>query len=98
GWPATKILLGAALTVAFFVVLWANLAIADRLAPKFRAYSPEEEFLERYRAVVGTRVILFRTAVAGVFALIAGPVMAGQWNDWILFRNARDFGTSDAQF
>src|SRR3954465_8557487 len=32
----------------FFVLLWFNLYIADRLAPKFRPACPEEEMIERY--------------------------------------------------
>src|SRR5512134_1357527 len=30
-------------TLVFFLLMWANLVIADRLAPTFRAYGPEEE-------------------------------------------------------
>ena len=93
-----KIVLGAIFTAVFFVVMWANLAIADLLAPKFRPMGPEEELVERYHQVVGSRAGLVRVAVAGIFALIAGPGVSGQWNSWILFRNRVPFGTPDAQF
>ena len=46
-----KIILGAIFTGVFFVVMWANLAIADLLAPKFRPMGPEEELVERYHQV-----------------------------------------------
>lgn len=93
-----KIILGAIFTVVFFVVMWANLAIADLLAPKFRSSGPEEELVERYHQAVGTRAGLVRGALAGVFALIAGPGAAGQWNSWILFRNHVAFSAEDPQF
>ncbi|MFP5317402.1 MAG: UPF0182 family protein [Acidimicrobiia bacterium] len=93
-----KIILGAVFTVVFFVVMWANLAIADLLAPKFRSSGPEEELVERYHQAVGTRAGLVRGALAGVFALIAGPGAARQWNSWILFRNHVAFSAEDPQF
>jgi uncharacterized membrane protein (UPF0182 family) len=93
-----KIVLGAIFTGVFFVVMWANLAIADLLAPKFRPMGPEEELVERYHQAVGTRAGLVRVAVAGVFALILGPGASSQWNSWILFRNHVPFGAKDAQF
>ncbi|MDQ3980487.1 MAG: UPF0182 family protein [Actinomycetota bacterium] len=94
----SKIALGAIFTAVFFVVMWANLAIADLLAPKFRPIGPEEELVERYHQVVGSRAGLVRVAVAGIFALIAGPGVSGQWNAWILFRNRVPFSARDAQF
>jgi len=94
----TKIVLGAVFTVVFFALLWANLAIADLIAPTFRPMGPEEQFVERYHEVVGSRGGLVRVGVAAVFALIAGPGVAGQWNSWLLFRNQVPFGATDAQF
>src|SRR5438552_6609983 len=82
----------------FFVLMWVNLAIADRIAPAFRPMGPEEELVERYHQVVGPRAMLVRTAVAGLFAHIAGPSVAGRWNTWILFRHHVSFGVKDPQF
>ncbi|MDP8937159.1 MAG: UPF0182 family protein [Actinomycetota bacterium] len=93
-----KIILGAVFTAVFFAILWANLAIADLIAPTFRPMGPEEQFVERYHEVVGNRGGLVRLGVAALFALIAGPGVAGQWNSWVLFRNQVPFGASDAQF
>lgn len=82
----------------FFVLLWLNLFIGDRLAPRFRPAGPEEEVIERYHDLIGHRTGLVRIAVSLVFALIAGAGVGGRWKDWILFRNGGDFGTDDAQF
>ncbi len=94
----TKIGLGAVFSLIFFAVLWINLFIADRLAPQFRPVGPEEEVIERYHELVGTRTALVRTGLSAVFALIAGAGVSSRWNDWILFTHARDFGTVDPQF
>ncbi|MEN3315925.1 MAG: uncharacterized protein V7605_2159 [Acidimicrobiaceae bacterium] len=85
-------------TALFFVIMWVNLAIADRIAPKFRPTGPEEQIVERYHALVGPRAGLVRIGVSLLFALIAGPGTAGQWNSWILFRNRVNFGTKDPLF
>ncbi|MGI8759125.1 MAG: UPF0182 family membrane protein [Acidimicrobiales bacterium] len=93
-----KVLLGTVFSLIFFVVLWLNLFIADRLAPRFRPAGPEEEVIERYHELVGHRTGMVRIAVAAVFALIAGAGVSARWNDWILFTNARDFGVDDPLF
>src|SRR5438067_1931384 len=93
-----KLGLAALFTVVFFILMWVNLAIADRIAPAFRPMGPEEELVERYHQVVGPRAMLVRTAVAGLFALIAGPSVAGRWNSWILFTHHVSFGVKDPQF
>jgi uncharacterized protein len=94
----TKIALGAVFTAIFFVVAFANLTMADRLAPKFRPSGPEDELLNRYHQVVDRRAGLVRAGVSLLFALIAGVGVSSQWNQWILFRNGGDFGTNDAIF
>src|SRR5438552_15192042 len=82
-----KVFLGVVFTVVFFLLMWVNLTIADRIAPAFRPMGPEEELVERYHQVVGARAGLVRTAVAALFALIAGPSVSSQWNSSITFRN-----------
>ena len=93
-----KIGLGVVFTLIFFALVWANLAIADLLAPTFRPMGPEEQFIERYHEVVGARAGLVRIGVAVLFALVAGPGAAGQWQSWLLFRNQASFGATDPLF
>jgi uncharacterized membrane protein (UPF0182 family) len=93
-----KIALGLIFTLLFFALLWANLAIADLIAPTFRPLGPEEQLIERYHEAVGQRAGLVRVAVAVAFALVAGPGASGQWNAWMLFRNHVPFETRDALF
>src|SRR4051812_32502433 len=93
-----KLGLAAIFTVGFFLLLWVNLLIADRVAPPFRATGPEEEFLERYQELIGGRHALVRVVVAGLLALIAGPAVSSEWNEWLLFLHGGDFGVKDPQF
>ena len=82
----------------FFAALLANLVIADRLAPRFRPVSPEDQVVQRYRQLVGPRVAKVRVAVALLFSLMAGAGVSARWHDWVLFRNGVDFGAKDPQF
>ena len=93
-----KVVLALLFSVVFFLVLWGNLLIADRLAPPFRPAGPEEEVVERYHQMVGSRQGLVRIIVTLLFTLIAGPGVAGQWKTWVLFRNHVSFGLKDPQF
>ncbi|MDQ3757037.1 MAG: UPF0182 family protein [Actinomycetota bacterium] len=94
----TKFALAGVFTVAFFVLLWVNLALAERLAPRFRAMGPDDELVQRYREAVGTHAGKVRVVVAALFALLAGVNTATQWHNWLLFRNSVDFGIADPQF
>ncbi|MGH9155975.1 MAG: UPF0182 family protein [Acidimicrobiales bacterium] len=95
----SKVLLALIFSGFFFCVLLLNLFIADRLAPRFRSFGPEDELVQRYRQVVGRRAGLVRAVVAALFALMVGTGASSQWNSWLLFRNSVDFGgAGDPQF
>src|SRR3954447_8478645 len=93
-----KITLTLIFSAVFFVLLWVNLFIGDRLAPRFRPTGPEEEVLERYHDLIGNRTGVVRLVISLLFGVIAGLGVAGRWHDWILFRHAQDFGVVDPQF
>ena len=81
-----------------FGIVWVNLFIADRLAPRFRPPGPEEDALEPVNAFFDRRPTLARLLVAVVPALFVGGGVSGHWKDWILFRNRVEFGIADPQF
>ncbi|MGZ8765729.1 MAG: UPF0182 family protein, partial [Acidimicrobiia bacterium] len=95
---AAQIAPAVVFTVVFFAMMFASLTIADRLAPRMRAMGPEDEFFDRYQQAVGRYAARIRAGIAAFLALVAGASAAGQWNEWILFRNRVDFGISDPQF
>jgi uncharacterized protein len=93
-----QVLLAVVFCVLFFALMWGNLVIADRLAPRFRPTGPEDELVQRYREALGTHANAVRVVVAVVFALFAGIGTRSQWNNWVLFRHATSFGVKDPQF
>ena len=88
----------AVFTVLFFVLMLVSLTVADRLAPRTRTMGPEDELLARYQQSVGQYSGRIRIAVAAFFALVTGGSVASQWQQWILFTNAKSFGVDDPQF
>ncbi|MDP8974947.1 MAG: UPF0182 family protein [Actinomycetota bacterium] len=98
GLIGAKVFLALTFSALFFVVLLVNLVIADRLAPRFRPVSAEDQVVQRYRQMVGGHAAKLRVAVALMFALLAGGGVSAQWNNWILFRNGVSFGVKDPQF
>ena len=93
-----KIALFVILAGAFFVLMWINLLIAERLAPEVRPPGPEEEMLSRYHAVMAGRTRLLRFGVSLLLALLASSGVASQWESWLLFVNREDFGVADPLF
>jgi uncharacterized membrane protein (UPF0182 family) len=85
-------------TVVFFVIMFVNLVIADRLAPKYRAMGPEDELIARYQQVAGRYTMRIRIGVSLFFALIAGIGVSSQWKQWILFTHYESFDRVDPQF
>ena len=92
-----KIGLGLLFTAIFFVLLWVNLFIAERLAARAAAAGPAEDIAARWRQMSGRRRGLIRTAVALILALMVGAGVSGQWESWLFFINATDFGLEDPQ-
>src|SRR5438105_7819808 len=78
-------------TVVFFVIMFVNLVIADRLAPKYRSMGPEDELIARYQQVAGPYTMRIRIGVSLFFALIAGIGVSSQWKQWVLFTHYQSF-------
>ncbi|HXW32297.1 MAG TPA: UPF0182 family protein, partial [Acidimicrobiales bacterium] len=84
---------------AFFLALWVNLAVVDRVAPSALSLGPEDELVRRYQQRVAPHALLVRSLVAVVVALLAASGTVGQWQNFLLFSNAQPFvGQADPQF
>jgi len=92
-----KIVLALVFTLLAFLFLFANLVVADRLAPRL-TLGPQDELVQRYREAVGRHAGQVRLGIALLFGLVLGVGQASQWNAWLLYRNAQKFGTKDPQF
>ncbi|MCC6225830.1 MAG: UPF0182 family protein [Microthrixaceae bacterium] len=92
----TKVALALVFAFAFFLLLFVNLVVADRVAPPFALASAEDEVVLRYRELVGPRQRAVRVGIALVFAMVVGFGASSQWQSWLLFRNGGEFGLKDS--
>ncbi len=95
---STRVLLGLVFGLVFFVALYGNLWLADRLAPTGRLLGPEDELIERYQAAIGRHSGKVRFGLAALFGLIAGANTSANWETYILWANDQQFGWSDPLF
>ena len=82
---------------AFAALVGVNLFIADKLAPS-RFPANVHPYVERFHELFGHRLRAMRYIASGVLALLVALPTTSQWQSWLLFRNSRSFGVSDAQF
>jgi uncharacterized protein len=96
----TKLALGIVFGVAFFLLLAVNLWVARRLRPRFRVFSPEQEIIERYRAVIDPYANQLIPAVSAVIALLVGVAASAHWQTFLLWKSAGpvQFGVTDPVF
>ena len=96
----SRVVLVLIATVVAFLLMFLNLVLADRLAPRtpMPAGSPDEELVERFQGWVSLRLMKFRLGVAGFFGLLIGLGAGSWWEDWLLFRNHQAFGITDPVF
>jgi uncharacterized protein len=92
-----QVTLFAMFFVAFVVLAVVNLYLADRAAPK-EFPANVHPYVERFHEVFGQRLRLVRYGTALVLGLMLALPAIARWQDWMLFRNSRSFGVSDAQF
>jgi uncharacterized protein len=81
----------------FVVIAGLNLFIADRAAPTHFPANVHP-YVERFHELFGHRLRLVRYGIALLFAVLLALPAVSLWQEWLLFRNARDFGIADAQF
>ncbi|MCJ7832252.1 MAG: UPF0182 family protein, partial [Actinobacteria bacterium] len=96
----TKVLLGVVCGVLFFALLYANLLIVRRLAPKYQVLSPEQEVIERYRLAFEPWLKWIVLGFSAVLAIMVGVGVSAQWKVFLLWRNSSGvaFGTPDPVF
>ena len=75
--------------VVSVLVAWVNLWWAERRIVD--ALEPQSDVTAQYMALVGGRTGLVRAAAAVVVGILAGPLLAGHWQDLLLFLNRQSF-------
>ncbi len=92
-----RLVLGAVAFVAFFAVVWANVEIARRLAPDFRA-DVDGTLLEPRSPTVRKWVGVGAAVVCVIVAFGAAVTASGGWQRFLLYFNQTSFGEADPVF
>lgn len=97
GQISAKITLFAMFFAAFALIAGINLYLADRTAPTTFPANVHP-YVERFHEVFGHRLRLVRYGTALLLAFILALPAISNWQQWLLFRNAKSFGITDPQF
>jgi len=96
----TKIWLGVIFGLLFFALLYVNLVIARRIRPEETIVPNPLDPLERVRDATEPYIRWLVPLGAGVLAFLVGLSVSGNWQLYLLWRNASGvmFGNPDPQF
>ncbi|MGH9098708.1 MAG: UPF0182 family protein, partial [Acidimicrobiales bacterium] len=95
---AVKVGLFASFGAAFFVVLWLNLVMCDRITAHSSSPESGDDLVRRYQQIVRPYAGRVYAGLALAVALIAAATTIGQWDNWLLFSHAVAFPGKDPQF
>jgi uncharacterized membrane protein (UPF0182 family) len=94
----TRVVLFAIFGALMALIIGGNLVIAYMLSPPFRPMSPEQQNIERYRAILEPRRRLILVVVSLIALFAAGMSAQNNWATWQLFLHGGSFGQTDPQF
>nr|WP_216630778.1 UPF0182 family protein [Nocardiopsis coralli] len=94
----TRVLLFAAAGLVMAVVVGASIYFAYRARPAMRPASLEQQGLDRYRQSIDPHRKLFYWIAVGALAVLAGAAASGDWQSFLQFMNATNFGATDPEF
>jgi len=81
------------------IVIGVNLAIVDRISPRYRlAPVQRTNPAEQYRVVLGPYLRPLRLLIAIFLGLVIGLQTSGMWATYLQWRNRVSFGERDPQF
>jgi uncharacterized membrane protein (UPF0182 family) len=94
----TKVVLSVVFIGIFFLMMFASLTVADRIAPLEMDPATTNDLVLRYRDFSFTHGLRIRVIVSAVFAVLGGIGADRQWNHWDLFWYRINFGVTDPQW
>ncbi len=94
----TRVLLGVGFGLLLAVLIAVNLMIARKLRPFYVPSSPQQAQIQRYRELADPYLPWLIAAIAVVFGATTGLALSASWEQWLLFLNGGDVGTTDPQF
>ncbi len=95
-WTRVGLFLGFGLVMALGV--GASMAVAFRYRPIFRPASAEQTSLDRYREAVHPIRRWLLLGISLLMGAFAGTSGAGEWRNFMLWRNGGSFGADDPYF
>ncbi|MGI8426145.1 MAG: UPF0182 family membrane protein [Actinomycetota bacterium] len=95
---ATKLLVAGIFGLAFFVFTLANLLVVGRLMPDRHILASVEDPLQRYRQLMLPYFRWISIGGSAFLALVFAGGLAPQWDRFLLFTNATNFGRTDPVF
>ena len=94
----TKVALFLVSGLLFFGLIFFNLWIVDKNAPRSVLPTEDDDIVVRWNQFVGPRRKVVRSGISLVLALFAGVSLWTSWREWMLFVHGGNFGAKDPQF
>ncbi len=96
----SKVLLGLAFAIVFFLLLYVNLVIVRRMKPETRILTPDQEIVERIRQQFEPMLRWLLPLGCALLALFVGIGVSRQWQTFLLWRSSSgiDFGNPEPLF
>lgn len=94
----TRIILFAVFGAFMAIAVALSMYLAYRFRPVFRPPSPEQTSLDRYREAVTPIRVWLLIGISLLMGVFAGTSGAGQWRNFLLWRNSEEFGRTDPYF
>ncbi|MBW3660001.1 MAG: UPF0182 family protein, partial [Actinobacteria bacterium] len=94
----SQVLLALVFGVFLALLVAGNLIYVWRTRPFFVPTTPQQAIVERYRQMIDPYVPWVIGALALLFGFTSGAAVASQWEPYLLWRNAQEFGMADPQF
>ena len=94
----TRLALFATFGLTMALVTAGTMWLAYRLRPTVTTLTPEQASLERYRMALYPFRVIALIAIPLVLGLLAGLSASAEWETFLGWRNATDFGITDPQF
>jgi uncharacterized membrane protein (UPF0182 family) len=94
----TRIGVGLVGGIAAGLIVFINLEVARRAAPRYRFVTPDTDIAEQYRTAFRPYARLANIVLALVVAFFTGLSTSAVWERFLLWQNARPFGIDDPQF
>jgi hypothetical protein len=95
---ATKVVVTVIFIAGAFAIVYASLALVDRVVARTLFMAPDTDLVRRYQAVVGPHALALRIAVSALVALALGSGTSAQWQNWLLYSHEVPFGSRDPVF